>query len=45
MKNILVTNDDGIDAKGIRTLVQALSEIANVYVVAPDTQRLSLIHI
>ncbi len=39
MKNILVTNDDGIDAKGIRTLVKALSEIANVYVVAPDTQR------
>ena len=39
MKNILITNDDGIQAKGIRTLVDALSEIADIYVVAPDAQR------
>lgn len=39
MKNILVTNDDGIQAEGIKSLVEALSEVANVYVVAPDTQR------
>ncbi len=39
MMNILLTNDDGIHAKGIRTLAKALSEIANVYVVAPETQR------
>ena len=39
MKNILITNDDGIQAEGIRTLAEALSEVGTVYVVAPDTQR------
>jgi 5'-nucleotidase len=33
---ILVTNDDGIGANGIRILVEAMSEIGNVVVVAPD---------
>lgn len=33
---ILVSNDDGIFATGINILAQALSEIANVTVVAPD---------
>lgn len=37
--NILVTNDDGINAPGIRSLVSALSERADVYVCAPDGQR------
>ena len=37
--NILVSNDDGIDARGIHELVKALSEKANVYVCAPDGQR------
>ncbi|MDO4546307.1 MAG: 5'/3'-nucleotidase SurE [Bacillota bacterium] len=37
--NILVANDDGIEAKGIRELVKALSEIATIYVCAPHTQR------
>lgn len=37
--NILVTNDDGIQASGIRSLVAALSEAANIYVCAPHTQR------
>ncbi|WP_207590658.1 5'/3'-nucleotidase SurE [Halomontanus rarus] len=32
---ILLTNDDGIDSTGIRVLYDALSEIANVTVVAP----------
>ena len=36
--NILVTNDDGINARGIRELVEALSEKAKVYVFAPKTQ-------
>ena len=39
MINILVANDDGIQAVGIRHLVDALSKIANVYVCAPDSQR------
>lgn len=37
--NILVSNDDGIDARGIRELVEALSEEADIYVFAPDSQR------
>jgi 5'-nucleotidase len=35
-KNILITNDDGFEAIGIKHLVEALKPIANVYVVAPD---------
>ena len=33
---ILVTNDDGITAPGIRTLISAMNEIGDVVVVAPD---------
>lgn len=37
--NILVTNDDGINASGICSLAEALSKVADVYVCAPHTQR------
>ena len=37
--NILITNDDGIYAYGIIELARELSKIANIYVVAPDSQR------
>lgn len=37
--NILVTNDDGINAAGIRSLVTVLSSEADIYVCAPHTQR------
>jgi len=37
--NILVANDDGIQAQGIRELVKALSAKATVYVCAPESQR------
>ena len=37
--NVLVSNDDGINAQGIHELVKALSEHANVYVAAPHVQR------
>ncbi|HEX5171384.1 MAG TPA: 5'/3'-nucleotidase SurE [Cyclobacteriaceae bacterium] len=33
---ILVSNDDGITSKGIRTLVKVMNEIGDVLVVAPD---------
>lgn len=36
MKNILISNDDGILAPGILALKQALEKIANVIVVAPQ---------
>lgn len=37
--NILITNDDGIYADGILELAKTISDIANVYIVAPHTQR------
>ncbi len=36
---ILVTNDDGIMAPGLRSLVTELSQIADVVVAAPDRER------
>ena len=41
---ILIANDDGIQAEGIRALAEALAEKGNVYVVAPDTQRSASSH-
>lgn len=37
--NILITNDDGINADGIIELAKAMKSIANVYIVAPNSQR------
>ncbi|MGI6733360.1 MAG: 5'/3'-nucleotidase SurE [Anaerovoracaceae bacterium] len=36
---ILVTNDDGIQAEGIRHLTSALASVSEVFVFAPDSQR------
>ena len=36
---ILVCNDDGIDAAGIRALAARLDDLGEVYVVAPDRER------
>lgn len=36
---VLLTNDDGVHAQGIRSLRNALSEIATVEVIAPDRER------
>ncbi len=36
---ILITNDDGIRAQGIKHLTAALASVAEVFVFAPDTQR------
>lgn len=37
--NIMVTNDDGIHAPGIRALAEAMQELGKVTVVAPDRER------
>ena len=37
--NILVSNDDGIGANGIRVLVSELGKTNNVFVIAPDRER------
>jgi len=42
--NILVSNDDGINAPGIQTLVDALEKIADVFVVAPDREQSAVGH-
>ena len=42
---ILVVNDDGIEAAGIVRLAAMAKELGEVWVVAPDAQCLSLIHI
>ena len=42
--NVLIVNDDGINAKGIIELVKVFSEISDVYVVAPNSQRSSNSH-
>ena len=42
--NILVANDDGINGEGLKQLVKELSKIANIYVVAPESQRSSTSH-
>lgn len=42
--NILISNDDGIQAEGIRRLAEALSVKGDVYVVAPDSQRSASSH-
>ena len=36
---ILLSNDDGVQAKGLRVLAEALSDIAEIIVVAPDRNR------
>ena len=41
---ILVTNDDGITAPGIRALISVMSEIGTVVVVAPDKPQSAMGH-
>lgn len=41
---ILVVNDDGITAPGIKALMDAVSEIGNVVVVAPDSPQSGMGH-
>ena len=41
---ILVTNDDGITAPGLRTLIKIMNQIGNVVVVAPDSPQSGMGH-
>ncbi|WP_306354057.1 5'/3'-nucleotidase SurE [Flavobacterium sp. '19STA2R22 D10 B1'] len=41
---ILVTNDDGISAPGIRALISVMKEIGDVVVVAPDSPQSAMGH-
>ena len=44
MTVILLTNDDGIDAEGLKTLEEALRDLAHIVVVAPDQERSAVSH-
>lgn len=39
MLQILLTNDDGINAPGIHALIKEFSQIADIFVAAPDAER------
>ena len=41
---ILVTNDDGITAPGIRNLVESIADLGDVVVVAPDSHQSGMGH-
>lgn len=41
---ILVTNDDGITAPGLRTLIEIMKELGDVIVVAPDSPQSGMGH-
>lgn len=41
---ILVTNDDGINAPGLRTLIKVLNTIGDIVVVAPDSPQSGMGH-
>ena len=42
--NILVVNDDGYQAEGIKILVESLKEYGNIYVMSPETQQSGASH-
>ena len=41
---IVLSNDDGFNAEGLRVLREALSEISEVTVVAPETEQSAVGH-
>lgn len=42
--NVLLTNDDGIESRGIKVLADRLSKDHNVYVLAPESNRSAVSH-
>ena len=41
---ILITNDDGITAPGLRSLIKVMNKIGEVIVVAPDSPQSAMGH-
>ena len=39
MKHILITNDDGYESEGLHSLIEALSGVGMITVVAPSTEK------
>ena len=48
MKNnrplILITNDDGVSAPGIKALISVMAELGEIIVVAPDSPQSAMGH-
>jgi len=44
MKKILVTNDDGIAAPGIKALTEVMHELGEIYIIAPDSAQSGMGH-
>ena len=44
MKEILITNDDGFEARGLLELASALRGVANVTIVAPSSEKSACSH-
>ncbi|MEZ4319710.1 MAG: 5'/3'-nucleotidase SurE [Myxococcota bacterium] len=42
--NLLITNDDGVDAPGIDALAAALAEVGHVWIVAPEREQSAQSH-
>ncbi len=42
--NILITNDDGIQARGLQIISKKLQGVHNILVVAPDSQKSASSH-
>jgi 5'-nucleotidase len=43
-KLILVTNDDGVEAKGLKSLIEMVREFGKVIVVAPEESQSGMSH-
>jgi len=44
MPKILITNDDGYEAKGLHELIDAVKDLGEVYVVAPASHKSACSH-
>jgi 5'-nucleotidase len=44
LKNILITNDDGYEADGLKALIEALKPLGHLTIVAPSTEKSSCGH-
>lgn len=44
MPRILVSNDDGINARGVRALVEAMTPLGEVWLVAPELEQSAMSH-
>ena len=44
MKKILITNDDGIAAPGMKALTEVMHELGDIYIIAPDSAQSGMGH-